>query len=74
MAIAYFLVTYIEYGIFIVIGYVLYALEAHSALQYINSQETDYHLNKLYSKVAGTGGVTVNFNSGKNEQSQHRKH
>lgn len=44
LTISFALITYFDFGIFIVIGYILYALENTSGLQFINTQEID--LNK----------------------------
>jgi len=51
LAIAYVLITYIDYGLFIVIGYILFALENYTGLQYINSQEVNLQLNVLHQKI-----------------------
>lgn len=51
LAIAFALVTYIDFGIFVVIGYVLYALERTSGLQFINTQEIDLQLNIINQRI-----------------------
>lgn len=51
LAIAYALITYVELGIYIVIGYILYALETTAGLQFINSKEIDLQLNILNQRV-----------------------
>ena len=40
--------TQLDYGIYIVIGYVLYSLESNSGLLFINSQETTENLNEVH--------------------------
>lgn len=51
LVIAYFLITYLEYGIFIVLAYILYSLENISSYQFINNQETNFQLNILHEKI-----------------------
>ena len=51
LAVAYVLITYIDFGIFFVIGYILYAIENFSGLQFINSQEIDLQLNVLHQRI-----------------------
>ncbi|MDY0051984.1 MAG: hypothetical protein RBR65_05520 [Aliarcobacter sp.] len=51
LIIAYCLVTYLEYGLFIVIGYILYALENIANLQYINSREINLQINILHERI-----------------------
>jgi len=52
LVIAYGLITYIDFGLFIVIGYIFYALESASAIQFINSQETNLQLNVLNQRLS----------------------
>jgi len=56
LGIAFALVSYIDYGIFIVIGYILYSLERHSGLQFINSQEIDLQLNLIHQRMSQLEG------------------
>ena len=51
MAIAYALMTYVDFGVFIVIGYILYALENSTGIQFINSQEMDLQFNVLHQRI-----------------------
>lgn len=51
LLIAYALISYIDYGLFIVIGYLLYSLENTMGLQFINSQEIDLQLNMLNQRI-----------------------
>jgi hypothetical protein len=51
LIIVYCLVTYLEYGLFIVIGYILYALENIANLQYINSREINLQINILHERI-----------------------
>lgn len=51
LTIAFALISYIDYGMFIVMGYILYALENNSGIQFINSQETDLQLNILHQRI-----------------------
>jgi len=52
LAIAYALITYVDFGIFIVIGYIFYAIGNISSLQFINSQEIDLQLNILNQRIS----------------------
>jgi len=52
LAIAYAITTYIDFGIFIVFGYIFYAIENTSSLQFINSQEIDLQLNILNQRIS----------------------
>ena len=56
LAVAYALVTYIDFGFFIVFGYILYSLEKTSGLQFINTQETDLQLNILNQRISELEG------------------
>ena len=51
LIIAYCLVIYLEYGLFIVIGYILYALENIANLQYVNSREINLQINILHQSL-----------------------
>ena len=51
LSLAYAIITYIDFGIFIVIGYILFSLESAIGLQFINSQEVDLQLNILHQKI-----------------------
>ncbi len=51
LIIAYCLVIYLEYGLFIVIGYILYALENIANLQYVNSREINLQINILHERI-----------------------
>jgi len=51
LLLSYALITYIDYGLFIVVGYVLYSLEKAISLQFINSQEIDLQLNIIHQKL-----------------------
>ena len=42
------LMTQLDYGIYIVLGYVLYSLESNSGLLFINSQEITENLNEVH--------------------------
>lgn len=48
--IACLIVYFLEYGILIVVGYLIYAVENQSGLIFLNSQEASYHIGKLYNK------------------------
>ena len=43
-------IFYFEYGIFLIVGYLLYVIESKSWHEYLNIQETNYHINKLYNQ------------------------
>ena len=48
---AYFLITYLSFGIFIVLAYIFYTLENITTHQFINSQESNFHINILYQNI-----------------------
>lgn len=48
---AYFLITYLSFGIFIVLAYIFYTLENITIHQFINSQESNLHINILYQNI-----------------------
>lgn len=48
--VAYALITYFEYGLFVVVGYLLYSAESLAVRQFINAHETNYQLNVLNHK------------------------
>lgn len=48
---AYFLITYLSFGIFIVLAYIFYSLENITTYQFINSQESNLHINVLYQNI-----------------------
>ena len=49
--VAYILIENLEYGLYIVIGYILFSLENISGLLLINSQESNHHFSTLYNKL-----------------------
>jgi len=51
LVIAYLVIEYIDFGLYIVIGYILYSLENLSGLQMINSQETNLQFNILRQRI-----------------------
>ena len=51
LLIAYALITYIEYGIFIVLGYIFYTIENTVSLQHLNIQKTNIHISNLKHKL-----------------------
>lgn len=60
LIIAYCLVIYLEYGLFIVIGYILYALENIANLQYVNSREINLQINILHERIDKIKGLKSN--------------
>jgi len=48
---AYFLITYLSFGIFIVLAYIFYSLERIASYQFINLQESNLHINILYQNI-----------------------
>lgn len=48
---AYFLITYLSFGIFIVLAYIFYTLENITTHQFINSQESNLQINILYQNI-----------------------
>ncbi len=51
LAIAFALIEFLDYGIYIVIGYILYSVESCSSLLFINSQEVDLQLNAIHQRI-----------------------
>ena len=51
LAIVYVIITYLEFGIYIVIGYILYAIENTTGLQFVNSKEIDLQLNIINQRI-----------------------
>lgn len=51
LLIAYALIENFEFGLYIVIGYILFSLENISGLLFINSQESNHHFLTLYNKL-----------------------
>ncbi len=56
---AYVVIVNFDSGIYVILGYILFALESQSGLQFINAQESNYHLGrqdenykKLQSKLS----------------------
>ena len=43
---AYVVIVNFDYGLYIVLGYILFALEGQSGIQFINAQEANYHLGR----------------------------
>lgn len=46
------LIYFFDYGIYIVIGYLLYSLESNSSRAYINSEEANLHLNTFNERIS----------------------
>ena len=51
IAAAVFLIKYFEYGLYVVIGYIIYALESSMHLKHINNQQVDLQLNIIRRKL-----------------------
>lgn len=52
LVISCFLMYYFEYGIYIVIGYILFSIENTGFYHILNNKEADIHFNSLYAKKA----------------------
>lgn len=50
LGISYLLITYVPYGMFVVLAYILYSLQSQGMLQLLNSQETNSQLHVLSQK------------------------
>ena len=50
IGVAYAVITYFDYGLLVVIGYLLYSVESIAVRQFVNAHETNYHLNVLHQK------------------------
>jgi len=51
IAISIALIIYIEFGLYIVIGYIIYTLEHSTHSKHINNSELDLQLNILHQKI-----------------------
>lgn len=51
IAAAVFLIMYFEYGLYIVIGYVIYSLETLVHSKHINNQQIELQLNIVHRKL-----------------------
>lgn len=51
IAVAVLLIMYFEFGLYVVIGYILYALERSMHLKHINNQQIDLQLNIIHRKL-----------------------
>lgn len=51
IAVAVALIMYFEFGLYVVIGYILYALESSKHLKHINNQQIDLQLNIIHQKL-----------------------
>ena len=51
LLVAYGLITYIDYGLYIVLGYIFYSIQNTKGLQLINADETNIQLNILHTKI-----------------------
>jgi hypothetical protein len=49
--IAYLLIQNLDYGIYIVLAYLIFQLESHTGLHFINTQESNTHFNNIYNKL-----------------------
>ncbi len=54
------IVWYFEYGIYVVLGYLLYSLEKAAGFQYLNSQETNFALNE-FNQALNNQVVSQNY-------------
>ena len=51
LAIAFVLIEFVDYGTYVVIGYILYSVHCCSSLLFINSQEADLQLNIIHQRI-----------------------
>ncbi len=49
--IAYLIIENIEYGLYIVVGYLLFSSENQQIFQHLNVKEGNYHFSMLYNKL-----------------------
>ncbi|MCP5170304.1 MAG: hypothetical protein H6999_11200 [Hahellaceae bacterium] len=52
LAVAFLIIKYVDFGIYIVIGYMLFSLESISSLQYLNAHESNLQFSRLQNNVA----------------------
>ncbi|MEN3157712.1 hypothetical protein ABC502_04925 [Alkalimonas sp. NCh-2] len=51
VAVAVFLIMYFEYGLYVVIGYIIYILESSMHTKHINNQQVELQLNIIHRKL-----------------------
>lgn len=51
IAVAVALIMHFEFGLYVVIAYILYALESSKHLKHINNQQIDLQLNIIHQKL-----------------------
>ena len=51
LLVAYGLITYVDYGLYVVLGYIFYSIQNIKGLQLINADETNQQLNILHQKI-----------------------
>lgn len=51
IVVAIALIMYFEFGLYVVIGYILYVLESSMHLKHINNQQLDLQLNIIHQKL-----------------------
>jgi len=59
VAVAIALIEYVEYGLYIVLGYLLYVIEDLSGLAFINRNEANLELNNLHQRIDTIEGKIV---------------
>ena len=56
LALSFVIIQYVDYGVYIVIGYLLYDIDMQSSMIFINSQEVDLHLNMINQRMDAIDG------------------
>ncbi|SNY43815.1 hypothetical protein SAMN06297280_0652 [Arsukibacterium tuosuense] len=51
ISVAVFLIIYFDFGLYVVIGYIIYALESSIHSKHINDQQIDLQLNIIHRKL-----------------------
>ena len=51
LLVAYGLITYIDFGLYVVLGYIFYSIQSTKSLQLINADEINRQLNIIHIKI-----------------------
>ncbi len=66
--IAYILIENVDFGLYIVLGYILFSLERQSSMQFINANEANYHFAAINNKLDKKTNNMKNTDNGINDE------
>ncbi|MGD9808125.1 MAG: hypothetical protein AB7E76_09345 [Deferribacterales bacterium] len=52
LIIAILMIIYFEYGLYVVIGYLIFSIESNSFQNHLNTLEANFHFNKVYQNIS----------------------